>query len=63
MRKCVRCENEMREGYGVKLGGEVYELEICKQGLIRDGLGKVRVAACPQCSYLEFYLEDGAKPN
>ena len=56
MRKCIRCKCEMRENYDVKVEGGAYGLKITKQGIFKDNLGKVRVAVCPECGYLEFYL-------
>ena len=61
MRKCIRCECEMRENYDVKVEYGAYGLKITKQGIFKDNLGKVRVAVCPECGYLEFYLEDTSK--
>ena len=61
MRKCIRCKCEMRENYDVKVEGGAYGLKITKQGIFKDNLGKVRVAVCPECGYLEFYLEDTSK--
>lgn len=61
MRKCIRCKCEMRENYDVKVEGGAYGLKITKQGIFKDNLGKIRVAVCPECGYLEFYLEDTSK--
>ena len=61
MRKYIRCEFEMRENYDVKVEGEAYGLKITKQGIFKDNLGKVHVAVCPKCGYLEFYLGDTDK--
>ena len=61
MRKCIRCEFEMRENYDVKVEGGAYGLKITKQGIFKDNLGKVHVAVCPKCGYLEFYLGDNKK--
>ena len=49
MRKCIRCECEMRENYDVKVEYGAYGLKITKQGIFKDNLGKVRVAVCPEC--------------
>ena len=49
MRKCIRCEFEMRENYDVKVEGGAYGLKITKQGIFKDNLGKVHVAVCPKC--------------
>ena len=61
MRKCIRCKCEMRENYDVKVEGGAYGLKITKQGIFKDNLGQVRAAVCPECWYLEFYLEDTSK--
>lgn len=52
MRKCIRCECEMRENYDVKIEGGAYGLKITKPGIFKDNLGKVHVAVCPECGYL-----------
>lgn len=61
MRKCIRCEQNMIENYDVKVEGGAYGLKVTKQGLFKANLGKVRVAICPKCGYLEFYLDDTSK--
>ena len=61
IRKCIRCECEMAENYDVKVEGAAYGLKITEQGIFKDNLGKVHAAVCPECGYLELYLEDTAK--
>ena len=61
MRKCIRCNCDMIENYDVKVEGGAYGLKITKQGIFKDNLGKVHVAVCPECGYLEFYLADTKK--
>ena len=61
MRKCLRCNCNMIENYDVKVQGGAYGLKITKQGIFKDNLGKVHAAVCPECGYLEFYLEDTKK--
>ncbi|MBQ0064348.1 MAG: nucleic acid-binding protein [Firmicutes bacterium] len=61
MRKCIRCGIEMIEAYDVKVEGAAYGLKITKPGIFKENLGKVHVAVCPKCGYLEFYLEDTTK--
>ena len=63
MRKCIRCECEMRENYDVKVEGAAYGLKITEPGIFKDNLGKIHAAVCPECGYLEFYLDDTAKMN
>ena len=61
MRKCIRCDVKMIEDYDVKVEGGAYGLKITKPGIFKDKLGKVHASVCPECGYLEFYLEDTAK--
>ena len=61
MRKCIRCNVLMLEDYDVKVEGGAYGLKITKPGIFKDNLGKVHASVCPECGYLEFYLEDTAK--
>ena len=51
----------MIENYDVKVEGGAYGLKVTKQGIFKDNIGKVHVAVCPECGYLEFYLEDTKK--
>ena len=61
MRKCIRCDAEMKENLDVKVEGGAYGLKITEPGIFRDNLGKVRCAVCPACGYVELYLEDVSK--
>lgn len=61
MRKCIRCENELIEDYDVKVEGATYGLKITKPGIFKGNLGKVHAAVCPECGYIEFYLDDTSK--
>ena len=61
MRKCLRCDKEMKENYDVKVEGAAYGLKITKPGIFKDNLEKVHAAVCPECGYLEFYLENTEK--
>ena len=61
MRLCIHCKCEMVENYDVKVEGAAYGLKITKPGIFKENLGKVHAAVCPECGYLEFYLEDTAK--
>ena len=51
----------MIEDYDVKVEGAAYGLKITKSGIFKDNLGKVHAAVCPECGYIEFYLEDTTK--
>ena len=61
MRKCIRCNREMQESFDVKVEGAAYGLKITKPGIFKENLGKVHSAICPECGYIEFYLEDTQK--
>lgn len=61
MKKCLRCGCEMKEDFDVKVEGAAYGLKITKPGIFQDNLGKVHAAVCPDCGYLEFYLENTDK--
>ena len=51
----------MKEDYDVKVEGAAYGLKITKPGIFKENLGKVHVAVCSNCGYLEFYLEETDK--
>ena len=61
MRLCIHCKCEMAANFDVKVEGAAYGLKITKPGIFKENLGKVHAAVCPECGYLEFYLEDTAK--
>lgn len=61
MRKCLRCNSDMKEDYDVKVEGAAYGLKITKPGIFKENLGKVHVVVCSNCGYLEFYLEETDK--
>ena len=52
MRKCIRCNNEMETGYGLKVSNlTVMGTVLLAKGnsILSDELGKVKVAICPKC--------------
>ncbi|MDD3794750.1 MAG: nucleic acid-binding protein [Lachnospiraceae bacterium] len=61
MRKCLRCDVEMKADFDVKVEGAAYGLKITKPGIFKENLGKVHCAVCPSCGYIEFYLENTGK--
>lgn len=60
-RRCMRCNIEMIENFDIKVEGAGYGIKITKQGLFKDNLGKVQCAVCPECGYMETYIEDTHK--
>lgn len=57
MKKCIRCDMEMKEKYDVKVEGAAYALKITKPGIFKGNLGKIHCAVCPKCGYIELYLK------
>lgn len=60
-RRCPRCNVEMIENFDIKVEGAGYGIKITQQGLFKDNLGKVQCAICPECGYMETYIEDTSK--
>lgn len=60
-RRCLRCNVEMIEKFDIKVEGAAYGIKITQQGLFKDNLGKVQCAICPECGYMETYIEDTSK--
>ena len=60
-RRFLRCNVEMIEDFDVKVEGAGYGIKITQQGLFKDNLGKVQCAICPECGYMETYIEDTNK--
>lgn len=60
-RRCLRCNVEMIEDFDIKVEGAGYGIKITQQGLFKDNLGKVQCAICPECGYMETYIEDTSK--
>lgn len=60
-RRCLRCNIEMIENFDIKVEGAGYGIKVTQQGLFKDNLGKVQCAICPECGYMETYIEDTNK--
>lgn len=61
MRNCLRCEKEMVEDLDIKVEGAAYGVKVTEQGIFKESLGKVKCAVCPECGYIEPYIEDPSK--
>lgn len=61
MKKCLRCETEMIENLKVMVSNGGYGIDVREKGLLKNSLGKIKVAVCPNCGYIENYLEDTTK--
>ncbi len=60
MRKCIRCQAKMAEGLEIKTN-DALGLAISEKGLFKGSLGKTVAAVCPECGYVELYLEHPEK--
>ena len=60
MRNCLRCNTPMKEGLQVMTSGG-YAVDAREKGMFKGSLGKVQCAICPECGYLETYLENTEK--
>ena len=59
MRKCLRCQCEMLEDFDIKVQGAGYGVVLSDSTKIFAArLGKPKVAVCPQCGEISFYLEN-----
>ncbi|MEG0176559.1 nucleic acid-binding protein [Anaerorhabdus sp.] len=64
MRKCVRCQTEMIENFDIKVQGAGYGVTIAdSEKVFADRIGKPKVAICPQCGEISFYIENPEKLN
>ena len=60
MRKCLRCQVEMIEDL-VVMSSNGYNMDVRQKGIFQGSLGKIKGAVCPECGYIETYLEDVEK--
>lgn len=58
MRKCLRCESMMVEDLEVMVSYGGYGLFINENGIFKKNLGKIICAVCPQCGYVETYIDN-----
>ncbi len=61
MKKCLRCNTEMVQDLDTKVEGAPYGIKITQQGIFKENLGKFKCAVCPECGYIETYIEDTTK--
>lgn len=61
MRKCLRCNRIMREDLEIKVTYGGYGIDIRKPGLFKMPLEEVKCAVCPECGYVETYIENTDK--
>ena len=58
MRKCLRCESAMVEDLTVMVSGGGYGIDVREKGLFKGSLGKIKCAVCPECGYVEMYVDN-----
>lgn len=59
MRKCLRCGNVMNSNLKLKVNGAGYGLVVSVNKKLRaTTIGDTKVAVCPECGYMEMYIED-----
>lgn len=58
MRKCLRCDVEMVENLSVMVSNGAYGIDVREKGMFKNSLGKIKCAVCPECGYVETYIED-----
>ena len=60
MRKCLRCECDMIENLSV-VSDMNNTLVVKEKGLLKSSLGNIMCAVCPQCGYVETYIDSHRK--
>ena len=58
MRKCLRCQAEMVENLEVMVTNGGYGIDVREKGMFKGSLGKIKCAVCPECGYVETYVEN-----
>ena len=58
MRKCLRCESAMIEDLEMKVSYGGYGVVVKENGLFKSALGEIVCAVCPQCGYIETYINN-----
>ncbi len=62
MRKCLRCETEMRDGYSLLSSDDYWHVIAAEDGKwFPREIGKLSCAVCPECGYTELYVEPAKK--
>lgn len=58
MRKCLRCEKIMVEDLVFKVQNGGNGIDVRERGLIKLSLDTVKCAVCPECGYVETYIDN-----
>ena len=59
MRKCIRCQSDMTEGFDIKVERGGYGVKISSNtGIFAKRIEKPKVSICPQCGEISLYIEN-----
>ena len=61
MRKCIRCNQDMIENLEINVSNGAYGINVLEKGFFKKSLGRIKCAVCPECGYLETYIDDITK--
>ena len=61
MRECLRCKTIMIENLNVMVSSGEAAIDVREKGIFKGSLGKIKCAVCPNCGYVESYIEDTKK--
>ena len=61
MRRCLRCEIEMVEDLAVMVSNGGYGIDVREKGMFKSAIEKIKCAVCPECGYVETYVENTEK--
>lgn len=61
MRECLRCRTIMVDNLNVMVSSGEYGIDVREKGIFKGSLGKIKCAVCPNCGYVENYVEDTKK--
>lgn len=61
MRECLRCKTIMVDNLNVMVSNGGYGIDVREKGILKGTLGKIKCAVCPNCGYVETYIEDTKK--
>lgn len=61
MRECLRCRTIMVEDLRIMVSNGQYGIDVREKGIFKFSFGKIRCAVCPNCGYVESYIEDTKK--
>ena len=61
MRECLRCKTTMVENLNIMVSSGEYGTDVREKGIFKGTLGKIKCAVCPNCGYVESYIDDTIK--